>query len=313
MQESIFCEQTNNSMTGGMVKSDYIMKSDGLRELEKMIVRNSPKKLRYSCNIMRMQFIDGFTFTEFLGGILVNSSSHALNCQNIAELGKTLRPEDIKNFVYDMAAVPDKYQDYTAAAPNDIDAALIMPGNNIIKVMVCRYLLEDIPRRYPNARIKPHPVTDGETLAELQKFMPCLPREVSAQQLIMNPNVKIFTTMASTMAIQTKLTGKEVFNLAEHRHQYVPPFQHLKDFVMTELGHNPETWRLQALLSNPLSGFFYPGYSTEDDIRAYYDKMLTYQPPADQLVKMEREWKERFNKKKPTSVNVTPKSVAKYA
>lgn len=284
MEESIFSLTLNEHMTGGMRKHDCIMANEELRNLEGYVKKHCPVKLRYSCNVMPMRNIDGFSFVEFLGGIMMTSSSAVINETAITELAKEAKPEWIKPFVQEMAEMPDKYPDFSTPPQwEDIKAAVILPGSNILQQLVCRWILEELPKRKEGVYLKPHPVTTNEILAMLANFAPLLPREISAYSLLKGEGIEIFTTMASTLAIQARLLGKEVHSIEESYFQYarpdndkfyVAPFQHFRRLVMTTLGETPELWKLQAVLSNPLSGFFYPGYTTEADVVEYFKYML---------------------------------------
>lgn len=286
MEEGIFDHKVNEEMTGGMRKHDYILQNPALQELESRVKALCPVKLRYSCNVMPMTRVDGFSFVEFLGGIMMTTSSGVINEMGITELAKQADPSWVKSFVHDMAQVPDKYPDFSQPVPTDMKAAVILPGSNIMQRLVCRWILEELPIRIEGLYFKPHPVTQDDILAMLHEFGQVLPREVSAFDLIQHPDIKIFTTMASTLAIQTKLLGKDVFSIEENYFQgskplrpdfYVAPFQHWRRLVMNMFDVSPPTWKLQAVLSNPLSGFFYPGYTTDEDIKAYFDYMLQFQ------------------------------------
>lgn len=285
MDESIFSTELNNAMTGGMRKHDYIMANEELRTLEGYVKKHCPVKLRYSCNVMPMRHIDGFAFVEFLGGIMMTSSSGVINEMAITDLAQKASAEWIKPFIGAVAETPDKYTEFMQPPPDGIKAAVILPGSNILQQIACRWILEELPQRVDGLYFKPHPVTTNEIIALLASFGKVLPREVSAYSLLSAEGIKIYTTMASTLALQARLLGKEVYSIEESYFRYaepvndkfyVAPFQHWRRLVMSELGVTPELWKLQAVLSNPLSGFFYPGYTTEADVVEYFKYMLQH-------------------------------------
>jgi hypothetical protein len=108
----------------------------------------------------------------------------------------------------------DKYENNFESYPNKIDVLCVLPGSNLLKVVVDKKILTEL-NKLDNVVVKLHPLTtdiDKNLLREIFNSSVVIVDEYPLQSLLSEAEV-VYTTLASESSIRSVILGKELKSL----------------------------------------------------------------------------------------------------
>ena len=177
------------------------------------------------------------------------------------------------------ACLSDKYNlDSADHAHSGAKKVVFVPGHNMLDVasveLITRLIHED-----PEVVIKPHPLTNDETMGFLGTrfgWNRMVDKMASGHKMLLDSDV-VYTTSASEFALSGTVLGKKVVNISNFFNELVGGYYPISHFLF--MAHNESITKAQQVLSclvnSEKSGLIFPWQENiEDRIQSYYANSL---------------------------------------
>lgn len=253
-EERIGTPETHKMKIGEEWASKRAPHLTALAPVEELVRTKSPLAISYDVSRAQPPFFHEFTYTELMGNLLyVAPQSSEIAARVMAYAGAN--PPDDRWDVSAHIDLVDKYQ-LNDADPSPHKRVVFLPGSNIFNQCVSREWLEREMMRFPQTVIKPHPLTNEETLRRLGisfGYECIIDRNASSLPYLHGADV-VSTPTSSELGLYATLLGKSIQNITtisfEARGVYNPIYRLLWD------SSDPKA-TLHHLLNSPFSGIYH--------------------------------------------------------
>lgn len=232
--------------------------------LKKMAQRLAPFNISYDVTCTQPPYFHEFTIKELMGCAFVCPQSAEIAAQQVEEatqcsaiLGPAVGPFDVVDAIMGRD-LNDKYDLAPVEGPA-FKRVAFLPGTNLFPSMVSKELLVRAMHRYEDMVIKPHPLTDENTIRDVGRLF--------GYERILEPMASgwaylaaaedVYVTTATEMGLYAVLMGKRIHNIthfpAEGRGGFNPFYSLLWDLDTAKAREV-----LHRALNAPGSGFIHP-------------------------------------------------------
>jgi hypothetical protein len=183
-----------------------------------------------------------------------------------AALAGNYRALPLRKWVEDLGSDGDKYMSWPTF--KTVASVILLPGSNLYKKHTNKKLI--IEALDSGAYIKPHPLLSPSHFDELRDEFGgrVLNPKESGFAHVKNADV-VYTTGDSELGLYALLLGKKVKSVANNNFQggFGPLFSQVIN------APNP-TMALTRILSDPISGVFFPGESLKEDVDRFFERFI---------------------------------------
>lgn len=245
-----------------------------LGPLEEKVRAAAPLPVTYDVTRMQPPFFAEFTYTELFDSLFVAPQS----TEAAARLAASAAADEasFSAFDYGAAAIgrvtPDKYVQEAGVDP-DVRRVVFLPGSNLLTRIVAKEILVPAMRRDSGLFLKPHPLTNEETLRLLGRefgYHRILRADASGWAYLRQAE-EVFVTTSTQMGLYAVLLDIPIRNIsafgAEPRGAYFPFYRLLWALPPAEARRT-----LERTLNSPLSGVMHPDDPRLDErLDRYFD------------------------------------------
>jgi hypothetical protein len=267
-------QNIQQSKIGSLVRSN---RNSWAESIEETIRRHSPYPITYDVGQIQTTRFTEYTYTELLSGAWIATQSREMNCR----INSLLINENEAIKLDDLASnLTDKYNlnsvEHTHSGAKKV---VFVPGHNMLDVssveLITRLVHED-----PDVVIKPHPLTNDETLGFLGTrfgWNRLADKMVSGNKMLLDADI-VYTTSASEFSLSATALGKTVVNVSNFFNELVGAYYPISHFLF--LAHKESVAKAQSVLSclvnSNKSGLVFPWQDNlEDRIKSYYENSLS--------------------------------------
>jgi hypothetical protein len=263
---------SNHGKIGDAKRSD---RNSWAENIEEYIRELCPFPTTYDVGSIQQPRFGEFSYTEFAGGVYLNTMSVEMNCRIVNAAKEYSSKTDIafewKRILkdkYELEEVPDRFK--------EVKRIVMVPGHNMYKVIDWEVFAR---AAFENDDIffKFHPVTNPEgedIVGKLVGWNLVIPRQVSGMQLLLQSE-EIWASACSEFTATGVLFGKQVNNYGSIFEETIGAYYALTRelFLLKELKRRQEL--LYNVIDCDFSGFIFPWQKDwKDRIEAYYDFAL---------------------------------------
>lgn len=279
MTSLIFSDNDNNKKI-----SQIVVKNDQLKCLEKIedyLQQIAPLPINYDLNRPQPWYFTEYSYTEFMGGIIVSPMSDEIATRHIINSMKypsNFDAEDIIMKRLKQYNTLDKYQSLKEPTGkySHFNALVILPGSNILHSTVSKEKLTEVMWSRDDVNIKPHPLTTKKQFYELQKefgihrvFHP-----LQSGWRLLEMADEIYSTSTTELAMYATLMNKPVKSIGnifyERTGAYYPVFRNIANLPPKKAKSN-----LLKILNSDRSGIvFIEDSNYEEKLNKYFDSTM---------------------------------------
>lgn len=247
-------------------------RNDWAKTVEGRVRELSPLPISYDVDCTQELYFSEFSYTEFLGGILLGAQNMEINCKLRKEaMGITARQDHLE---YITQLRQDKYVltelDTLADWPQHVG---FMVGHNMFD-LVSPEVISRIAFENKEFVMKLHPLTNDEYAGKVAQFIGwdrIVAADISGVQLLENCEVAYVTTATELCALAVA-KGKRIVNISSFFHEAGGAYYSINTFLFRTT--DPRTV-LNNLIDCPFSGIIFPWMTDiEQRVDAFYSKML---------------------------------------
>jgi hypothetical protein len=267
-------QNIQQSKIGSLVRSK---RNSWAESIEETIRRHSPYPITYDVGQIQTTRFTEYTYTELLSGAWIATQSREMNCRINSLLINENEPIKLDDLASNLT---DKYNlnsvEHTHSGAKKV---VFVPGHNMLDVssveLITRLVHED-----PDVVIKPHPLTNDETLGFLGTrfgWNRLADKMVSGNKMLLDADI-VYTTSASEFSLSATALGKTVVNVSNFFNELVGAYYPISHFLF--LAHKESVAKAQSVLSclvnSNKSGLVFPWQDNlEDRIKSYYENSLS--------------------------------------
>lgn len=254
-------------VVGGFTRSG---RNEWVKEVEPFLREAAPLPISYDVDSTQPPRFTEYSYTEFLGGLLINTQSVEINTRLIAEASGV---QHKKNHLSLMAGVGDKYELDKSTPEEWPKEVAFMVGHNMFDLVSPEIMAR---RAFENKDfyVKLHPLTNEEYSRKVAQFVGwdrIIPKNASGVELVHHCDTAHVST-ATELASLAVCLGKKIKNISSFFHEssgiYYP--------INTQLfkSDNPEN-TLANIVDCPYSGVIFPWMEDKEErIVKYFEKTL---------------------------------------
>lgn len=212
--------------------------------------------------------VHAIMYHDVMGGILISSRNAELNCRNVQSV---IYNQEIDYDLVDRVAssIKDKYE-----LGNNVDNyshVVMLPGSNLFPTVEWQRVKE-ILIDYPQAMLKPHPITADYNFDKLQEDYQDRVLDMYLSGMQLNDTAEmVWTTYNSEMGLIRALNKKQFGTLSKWTDVFTMVYSPLyRVMKYKDTDHNYDV--LAKFISSPYSGWVFPW---QDDWEERVDNYFT--------------------------------------
>jgi len=248
--------------------------------IEDALYDHAPLPLNYDVSRPQGWFFSEFSYTEFMGGLIVMPMSDEVAARMIqASLGHTEDTFDIEDVLkrrLQKEGTLDKYRLEAGKDVGDIEHLIILPGSNLLSKVTSRELLTKAMYEHPTAFIKPHPLTNDFDQRWLRLNFGAdrlLESRASGWQYLQRAE-EVWTVATSELAAYATLMKKPVHNIGNIFMDRSATYYPILRLVMDKPVEEAYTNLVKALQSNRSGIIFVQRKNWLASIRTYFELVM---------------------------------------
>ena len=218
--------------------------------------------------------VHAIKYHDVMGGMLISSRNAELNCRNVQSI---IYSQEIDEELVSTVAsnINDKYE--LASNSQHYNNVIMIPGSNLFHTVEWQRVTE-ILIDFPDAVIKPHPVTTDETYLQLtEEYAGKVLDMYSSGMQLNNTAEMVWTTYNSEMGLIRALNKKPFGTLSKWENTFIlvysPIYRVLK---YKDVQHNYEC--IAKLISCPYSGWVFPWQNDwEERVENYFEQIQRFE------------------------------------
>lgn len=245
-------------------------RSDWAKSVEGMVRALSPLPISYDVDCTQEARFTEFSYTEFLGGILINAQNVEANCKiRQAACQMDARVDHLARL---SAANKDKYVLDNVSAPPVADVGF-MVGHNMFD-LVSVEIISRLAFENRGFMIKLHPLTNMDYASKVASFVGwdrIIPPNVSGMQLLEQCDTAYVSTATELCALAVA-KGKQIVNVSNFFNEAGGAYYSINTFLFRS--EDPAS-TLNNLVDCPFSGIIFPWMDdAETRVKAFYAKAM---------------------------------------
>ena len=279
MTSLIFAENENNKKISQIVQKNENLKR--LEPIEDYLQHASPLPINYDVNRPQPWYFSEYSYTEFLGGIVISPMSDEIATQHILHSMKFKSSFDAEAIILQRLKEKNTLDKYNGLQTPEgkyasFNALVILPGSNIMHSVVSKEKLAEVMWSRDDVNIKPHPLTTKKQFYDLQKefgvhrvFHP-----MHSGWKLLDKAKEVYTTSTTELAMYATLMNKPVKSIGnifyERTGAYYPVFRNIVNLPPKKAKKN-----LLKILNSDRSGIvFIEDNDYEKKIELYFESTI---------------------------------------
>ena len=264
----------SNEIIGDVQQSE---RNNWGKTIEDKIRDASPYPISYDVDSTQNSDFSEFSYTEFLGGVYLNTQSIEINTRLIKLASKVKANDDnnlleLKNITQDKYILNEVELD-ESEYPKHVG---FMVGHNLFD-LVSKETLSRVAFENKDFCLKLHPITCeeyGRLVANVVGWNRIIDKNLSGVRLVENCDVAYVTT-ATELATVAVLNNKEVINLSNFFKESIGAYYPINTLYFKEKEKEKRIDIINNILNCKWSGVLFPWMDDIDErIEAYFDKAL---------------------------------------
>lgn len=238
-------------------------RNEWVETIEEKVRNASPFPISYDVDSTQDANFQEFSYTEFLGGMIINTQSVEINTRLIQYFSTYESNIDCIDKLIKNNCLTDKYvlaPNMHSSYPENIG---IMVGHNMFD-LVSSEIVARLAFELPDFKIKLHPLTNQEYAAKVASIVgwdKIIQSNFSGVELIKNCKVAYLHT-ATELAAMAVALDKKIVNISNFFNESGGSYYHINSTLFKSA--DPKK-TLNSILSCPNSGFLFP-YMDESEI-----------------------------------------------
>lgn len=255
-----------------------------LQEVERYLLKkieHVPVEASHDCTANEKSFYKTLNYTSYAGLFMMSPLSYApsvfqmfdAKCDAMEDnghlqwiMGNMKADMQCKYVIIDDSEFKQEPRSFTHLA--------VLPGGNKFRQHVSKRKLDAIISKHgSDLAIKPHPISKGNVLEELnvdtRDSIVCSPKE--HLYFLMAKAEEIYTTHISETALTSLIMGKKISPLDPYHNRLVGSYSHINHFCFSE----PEPLKvIGSIFASPKSGIIHP--DVDENWQSKIDQYLDY-------------------------------------
>lgn len=279
MTSQIFADNENNKKISQIVKKNEQLRT--LEPIENYVQAKSPLPINYDLNRPQPWYFTEYSYTEFMGGIIVSPMSDEIATRHMIHSMKYRSHFDAESVILQRLKQNNNLDKYNSLQEPSgkyahFNALVILPGSNILHSTVSKEKLSEVMWLRDDVNIKPHPLTTKKNFYELQKefgvhrvFHP-----MQSGWRLVEMASEVYTTSTTELAMYATLMNKKVTSIGnifyERTGAYYPVFRNIANLPPKKAKTN-----LLKILNSDRSGIvFIEDSKYEEKLDGYFNSTM---------------------------------------
>jgi len=246
------------------------------RTIEDKILSSAPYPISYDVDSTQPINFSEFSYTEFMGGVILNTQSIEINTRNILKCSEYNYKDSKYHIDLLKEKLDDKYELETIEGTiPKIDEVIFIPGHNMFDI-INHDLKDRIGFENPNAILKAHPLTDVKELNKIRGtfgWNRTIRGKISGMELLKKCE-KAWVTSATELCTAAVVLDKDIGNITTFKNESVGIYYPINRILFKEQKENRQKV-LNCIIETKHSGLLFPWMDDIDErIQAFFEETI---------------------------------------